>query len=121
MERRNEPRVITDQAVRVTILGNYRYEVQGKAVDLSGHGMRIVVPHRVAPGDPVKIELDDAMVFGEICYCCPNGRGFMVGVQLDQALQGLAELTRLKYALLGGKPQSREATSGHGSRYPTPK
>jgi hypothetical protein len=111
IERRSEVRVVADQPVRVTTLGEDRHEMQGKAVDLSCHGMRIEVPNRVAPGDPVKIELDDAIVFGEICYCCPNGRRFMVGVQLDQALQGLAELARLKQALLGGEPESREARS----------
>jgi len=121
MERRSEPRVIADQAVRITTLGKYRHEMQGKAVGLSGHGMQITVPNRVAPGDPVKIELDDTLVFGEICYCCPNGRAFMIGVQLDQALQGLAELARLNRALLSDEPRPRATPSTHGSRYPTPK
>jgi hypothetical protein len=103
MDRRSEIRVNVDQPVRVTVLGEYRHQMEGNAIDLSGHGMRIVLPRRVAPGNAVRIDLDDAMLLGDVCYCCPNVRGFTVGVQLDQALAGLAELARFNNALREGE------------------
>jgi hypothetical protein len=118
MDRRHEIRVNVDQPVRITVLGKYRHEMQGKAVDLSGDGMRIVVPHRVAPGNPVRIDLDYAMLLGDICYCCPSGRSFTLGVQLDQALSGLAELSRLKDALLEGETSRLQNRDREGAAAP---
>jgi c-di-GMP-binding flagellar brake protein YcgR len=121
MERRREVRVVCDQTVRVTVLGRHRQEMQGTAVDLSGRGMRIMLPDRVPPGDAVKVHLDDVLLLGEICYCRPQGRGFVVGIELDQALIGLADLARLNRALADGASEPSEARSDHGSRYPTPR
>lgn len=112
MERRREVRVASDQTVRVTVLGSYRQRMNGKAVDLSGRGLRVVLPHRVSPGNPVKIELDDALLLGEICYCQPRGHGYITGIAVDQALNGLAELARLNDALFDDASEPR---------YPTPK
>lgn len=100
MERRRELRVNTDQAVMVTVLGRQRQEMQGRTVDLSGRGMRIVLPKRVHPGDPIKVGLEDALLLGEVCYCRPQGRDFVIGIQLDQVLNGLADLSRLNQSLL---------------------
>jgi hypothetical protein len=108
MDRRRELRVNVNQPVRITVLGEYRHEMQGNAVDFSGHGIRVVVPSSVSPGNPVRIDLDDAMLLGDICYCRPNGSGFTLGVQLDQALSGLAELARLNHALLDLQNRDRE-------------
>jgi c-di-GMP-binding flagellar brake protein YcgR len=121
MERRREVRVVCDQTVRVTVLGRHRQEMQGKAVDLSGRGMRIVLTDRIPPGDPVKIQLDDTLLLGEICYCRPNGRGYVVGIELDQALIGLADLARLNRALSDDASETSETRSDRRSRYPTPR
>ena len=112
MERRRDVRVSLDQTVRVTALGKNRQQIQGKAVDLSGRGIRITVPARVPPGAAVKIELDDALLLGEICYCRPCDRGFMIGVEIDQALHGLADLARLNQTLLndGDSASDRRVT-----------
>ena len=100
MERRRDVRVSLDQTVRVTALGRNRHEMQGRAGDLSGRGIRILVPARLPAGDPVRIDLEDGLLLGEVCYCQSHDDGFMIGVHLDQALSGLAELTRLNRALL---------------------
>jgi len=100
MERRRDVRVSLDQTVSVTALGRNRQQMQGKTADLSGRGIRILVPATLLVGDPVRIDLEDALLLGDVCYCQPHDSGFMIGVEIDQALSGLAELARLNQALL---------------------
>lgn len=100
MERRRDVRVSLDQKVRVTVLGRRvlgtnDWQVDARAADLSGRGIRILAPARIASGDAVRIDLEDAMLLGEVCYCQPHNDGFMIGVQLDQALSNVGELARL--------------------------
>ena len=99
MERRRDVRVRLNQAVRVTCL-SANCHMQGRAADLSLRGIRILIPARLAVGDPVRIEIEDALLLGEVCYCQPYDRGFMIGVQIDQALNGLSELAHLHQTLL---------------------
>ena len=106
MERRCEVRVSLDQMICVTVLGANSFPMQGTAADLSGRGIRIVVPARIAVGDPLRIDFEDVLLLGEVCYCQPYGRDFMIGVQLDQALNGLAALARLNGALLQDRSES---------------
>lgn len=105
MERRTYIRVAVEQSVCVTSLRD-RHVVMGKAVDLSGRGMRILLPSRLPPGDPIRMELEDALLLGEICYCRPEGDGFLAGVQLDQVLSGMAGLALLNRALLNAGAES---------------
>jgi hypothetical protein len=88
--------------VRVTALGTYRRKMDGIAVDLSGRGLRILLPDPVDPGDALKVELADTLLLGEVCYCSPQDYGFIVGLQIDQVLSGLADLARLNRALFDG-------------------
>ena len=108
MERRRDVRVNLDQMVRVTALSGNREAMQGMAADLSGRGIRVLVPERLAAGDPVRIDLDDALLLGEVCYCEPCESGFLIGVELDQVLNGLAALERLNRVLLndGGERET---------------
>ena len=51
-------------------------------------------------GTPVRLTLKEQIVFGRICYCLPAAeREFLLGVHLDQTLDGLEDLTRLNQAL----------------------
>jgi PilZ domain len=112
MERRRDFRSKLNQAVRVTVLGRDRYQVHGKAADLSGRGIRILIPVPLPAGDPVRIDLDDTLLLGEVCYCEPEGRGFMIGVQLDQAINDVAALARLNVGLV---PNVEEHVRGLGA------
>jgi len=104
MDRRREERVTADQLVKVTALGKYRRQVEGIAVDLSGRGLRIFLPAAVDAGDAVKIDLEDTLLLGEVCYCTPQDYGYMVGIEVDQVLSGLADLARLNRALFEDAP-----------------
>ena len=49
----------------------------------------------VAAGTALKVELDDALLLGEVIYCRPDESVFYVGVELEHALCGLGELSRM--------------------------
>lgn len=104
MDRRREVRVTADQIVKVTALGKYRQKMDGIAVDLSGRGLRVLLPDPVEPGDALKIDLEDTLLLGEVCYCTAQDYGYIVGIEVDQVLSGLADLARLNRALFEGTP-----------------
>ena len=104
MDRRREVRVTADQIVKVTALGEDRQKMDGIVVDLSGCGLRLLLPDPVEPGDALKIELEDSLLLGEVCYCSPQDFGYMAGIEVDQVLSGLADLARLNRALFEDTP-----------------
>ena len=46
------------------------------------------------PGAAIRIEVDDSMLLGEAIYCRRERDGHFIGVELDQVLVGLTELSR---------------------------
>ncbi len=74
----------------------------GTIEDRSGRGMRVSIPAPVAPGTAVRLDLRDEVAFGEVCYCQPLGDRYALGLELDQSLKNLEDLSRLVHALLGG-------------------
>jgi hypothetical protein len=89
----------------ITVLGNGGFTTTCMASDLSSAGMRLVLCDPVAPGSAVKIETENAVVFGEIVYCQPaQPVGYAVGFKVDQVLRNLKLLQDLNRRLLGYEP-----------------
>ena len=101
MERRHELRVTSDQTVDVAALGPDRRQMKGITLNMSGRGISIFVPTAFTAGDPVRVQIDDSLLLGEVCYCHPKNEGFVIGIEIDQVLNGLAALERLNRALRG--------------------
>jgi len=99
MEQRREPRFRSDQAVVVTVLKEPEIRLQARVRNASGRGLGLVTPIPVAPGAAIRIEMDDSMVLGEAIYCRSDRDGHFIGVELDQVLVGLTELSRNLTAL----------------------
>lgn len=68
---------------------------------LDGPSMQLKLPRQVAIGTPVKIEADDTLSLGEVSYCRPTEDGYIVWVEVLEALHNVGELSRLARALLG--------------------
>ena len=94
MDQRREPRFQIDQSVIVTVLGELPLKMHGRVRDASGRGLGLVVPRPVEPGAAIRIELDDSLVLGEAIYCRTDHGSHFIGVELDQVLVGLTELSR---------------------------
>jgi hypothetical protein len=67
---------------------------------LDGRNVQLKVSTQNHIGSAVKIEVDDTMSLGEVSYCRPEGDGYVVWVELAQALHHVDELSRLARALL---------------------
>jgi hypothetical protein len=84
-----------DQPVAVTIYGRPDLQLTATVRSASALGLGLEMSTPTTPGTALKIRLDDAILLGEIVHCRPvEGGGYMVGVRLEQALNGLAELAR---------------------------
>jgi PilZ domain len=95
MDQRREPRFEADQPVVVTVLTEPQVRMVGRVRNASGRGLGLIVPEPVAPGAPIKIEIEDALVLGEAIYCRAETDAHFIGVELDQMLVGLTELGRM--------------------------
>ena len=72
-----------------------------QVLGFNGHAMQLKLPQYLSLGSPVKIESDDTLSLGEVSYCHPEGDGYIVRVEILEALHNVNELTRLARALLG--------------------
>jgi hypothetical protein len=95
MERRREPRIQAYQKVDLILLGNDAAAIEAHATQFSGRGLRLVVKEPVPVGTVVKVQGDDWLVLGEVCYCRKERLNFAVGLQLEHSLMGLQELKEL--------------------------
>jgi hypothetical protein len=92
MNQRREPRLETDQSVWITLFGEPDIRLPARIKNVSARGIGLELQGPVAIGTALKFELDDALLLGEIIYCREDGDSFYVGVELEQALCGLADL-----------------------------
>jgi len=67
---------------------------------LTGRNMQLKLAARIGVGSAVKVETGDTLTLGEVSYCHPVADGYVVGVEINEALHNVAELTRLARALL---------------------
>lgn len=92
MDRRREPRIESYQTVKLTMLGEAGFSCRAHAIQLSAGGMRLVLDEPVPVSAAVKVEADDWLALGEVCYCRHERAYYSVGLRLDQALVGLRAL-----------------------------
>jgi len=94
MEQRREPRFAAEQIISITVMGERDIRYSARVTNASGRGLGIELPVFVAPGTAVKIDLPDALILGEAVFCQPSASVYVAGVELQEALHGLAELAR---------------------------
>jgi hypothetical protein len=92
MDRRREPRIRAYETVNLTVLGESGYSTSANAIQLSPHGMRLVVDRPIHVNAAIKVVCDDWLGLGEVCYCRQEREHYVVGLQLEQALVGLEDL-----------------------------
>jgi hypothetical protein len=100
VDRRSEQRLTADQLAQVTLLGASDSRFLARILDLSGRGMRLLVDRALSPGSLVKVEAEDVLILGEVCYSLASNPGFEVGLELQHSLIGLRELARRRTSLL---------------------
>ena len=94
MNQRREPRFEIEQPLWVTLIGEPDIRLPARIKNLSARGIGLEMQGPVAAGSPLKFELDDTLVLGEVIFCRDDGNCFYVGVELQQALCGLRDLAQ---------------------------
>ena len=90
-----------EKVAAFTNLDDAERPVACPVLGLDGYTMQLKLSKRVAIGSAVKVEAGDTMSLGEVSYCRPEGDGYVVCVEVMQALKNVSELSRLARALLG--------------------
>ncbi|HXB75309.1 MAG TPA: hypothetical protein VNY05_44165 [Candidatus Acidoferrales bacterium] len=93
MEQRRQSRFSADQVVPVTILGDPEIQRTGIVKNASGRGLGLEMAFPVSIGAALQIHLPDAVLLGEAMYCRGQNGRYFVGVELEQALFGLSQLS----------------------------
>jgi hypothetical protein len=100
VERRREPRIRTNERVRVTQLtGSENAVFDARIIELSGRGLRVSVPYPLMVGSAIKIERPGELWLGEVVYCRASGDSFQAGVEIDQAFRDSVYVERLRTAM----------------------
>ena len=81
MEHRGEPRFPVSSPIRVIVPGEEARTFESKLIDISGTGMRFLVPQPVDSESVVAVEVDSRLVLCEIRYCQPRGDRYVVGAR----------------------------------------
>jgi hypothetical protein len=86
----------------VTLLGEPKQpQIAGRVVDMSGSGLKLILPLPIPCGAAVKIEGDDMLVLGEVCRVELVRGAYDVGLKISHTLGSLAELKTMNRALFG--------------------
>lgn len=106
-DRRREPRFSTNQPADLVLLADSDLRLPVRVQELSGSGVRLTVSRHIAPGTPVRIDMADSILLGEVCHCVPELGEFLCGVQLEQQLSNISDVARLMGHLMGEELFSR--------------
>src|ERR1700676_1593769 len=112
MERRREARIRADKPVEVTVLGNEEASGPAQVIEFSGHGLQVVLHRPIPVNAAIKVEGEDWMMLGEVCYCRQEGIHFVAGLKIDQTLENLQELDELNKNLLSAERKTERTEPG---------
>jgi hypothetical protein len=100
MEKRAGSRVPVNESACATLLNGAPEPFPVRIVNMSGTGMRILLERPLPQGALVKVDWEDTLLLGEVCYCEAVETGYAAGLELEHALLQTGELARLSRRLL---------------------
>lgn len=84
-------------------------KLAGHVVNVSGGGFRLITDGRIRLNAAVRVDMADAVLLGEVCYCSEDGDdGYTVGLESQQILSHTNEMAQLMRSLSGNSDQERE-------------
>ena len=87
IDLRKEPRVVTEEAVKVIVPGEPEAAIAGTVVNASQTGLGLILNAPVPVGSEIHLEVDGALLSGRVSYCRSQGNGYAAGLhsvrQLD--------------------------------------
>ena len=115
MEQRKQVRVPVQRPVKLTVLGDSPMEMEGYLSNISGRGLRMTLSEAIPVNAAIRVDVDNSMLLGEVCYCEPFGGQWAVGLEMEQSLSDLSGLCRLVERLMmeekrSAKPAPADST-----------
>jgi len=83
------------------VLGDSEETQPARLENISGRGARLRIPRPVLLSSAVRVDLDDSLLLGEVCYCAPEGDEYAVGLVIDQTLTGIRGVLALIRGVMG--------------------
>lgn len=99
MQRTKEVRFESGQSVLVDILSEENI-LTGRIVKFEGRASCVELNRSVALGAPVRIDLDDCMLLGEVGNCTSVGEQYHIQIELSQIIPSMTNLARLVSAVM---------------------
>jgi len=75
--------VKANELVRVTLLGPSEINTCGRLVGASDRGLDLLVEQAIAPGQPLKVELGEHILLGEVCALVPLAGAYRVSFAVE--------------------------------------
>ena len=102
MERRKQPRFDVVHLVHVTVLDEPPVKLNGHVVNVSGGGFQVLTDGRIRLNAAVRVDMADAVLLGEVCYCKETSGGlYAIGLESQQILSHTSDLAQLMNSLSG--------------------
>jgi len=94
MNRRGRARFRTDLTVNVALLDLPDLSLKGRLANLSAHGLSIIIAEELPEGCTVRVEWGATSFVGRTIYCRPQGREFLVGLEVDNPVYDTKKQSR---------------------------
>jgi hypothetical protein len=91
MNRRNRTRFRTDLTVKITCPDIPGQTAKARLADLSVHGLSLILKEKLPVGTSIKVEWGNATFMGDLVYCQPHGREFLVGLKVEDSVYETAK------------------------------
>jgi hypothetical protein len=86
MNRRNRTRFKTDLTVTVHSADLPGGSCKARLADLSVHGLSLILEDQLPSSAVVHVEWGEVKFAGELVYCQPHGREFLVGLKVEDSV-----------------------------------
>ncbi|MEQ1947178.1 MAG: PilZ domain-containing protein [Bryobacteraceae bacterium] len=92
-EQRAEPRYQVREGALVWELSRAEASYQNTTiVDVSRHGMRLIIERKLARGGQVAIDFRGMVICGTVQYCVPEEGRYAAGIRIGEVMDQVAEV-----------------------------
>ena len=96
---RFDTRYPADFEVWVTDMQNLGHSACGTMQDISNSGVSVITPLQLNPGDIVRMDVGDSVLFGYVTHCGAvlgsSNAGWRCGIEIQRVLMGESALSNL--------------------------
>ena len=99
-DKRSEPRQTVRTAATVDVLGDQPFSLAAEVVNVSSHGMRLVMAEPILADTPLRVHLGLDQYLGEVTHCGLDGDRYFVGIELINVMRNAAAVSEHFHRIL---------------------